>query len=161
MLHESHHLPGRLISVIENHASALTCETVKKLQSSQRTRSYNKVSYGDLSYRVKEIYQNLSRWLWEKKDTVIQSWYNDLGEQRCNEGIPLSEVLWALILTKYQLIDYLDVCALDNSAMELYRKKEFDQLIDRFFDRAVCYTAEGYERRAGFHVSGRDATSML
>lgn len=154
MLHESQHLSGRLISVIENHAERLTRDTVKKLQSSPRTRSYDRLSYGELSYRVNEVYQNLGRWLWEKTDRIIQAWYNELGEKRFNEGVPLAELLWALVLTKYQLTDYLDACALADSAMDLYRQQEFDRLIGQFFDRAACYTAEGYEREACLH--GRD-----
>ena len=148
MPQHSHDLPSRLISLIENNADSLTRETVKKLQTGERTHSYGRISSGDLSYRVHEIYQNLNCWLWEKKDAVVQSWYNELAEKRSNEGIPLSEVLWALVITKYQLIDYLDLWTLDNSAMELYRKQEFDRLISQFFDRAVYFTAQGYEHQA-------------
>jgi hypothetical protein len=147
MPHQFHDLPGRLINLIENNADSLTRETVNKLQTGERTHSYSRISSGELSYHVHEIYQNLSRWLWEKKDAVVQSWYSELAEKRSNEGIPLSEVLWALVITKYQLIDYLDLWTLDNSAMELYRKQEFDRLISQFFDRAVYYIAQGYEHR--------------
>jgi len=30
--------------------------------------------------------------------------------------------------------------------MELYQQQEFVRLIGHFFDRALCYTTEGYER---------------
>ncbi|MGH9685925.1 MAG: hypothetical protein ACRD5K_02405 [Candidatus Acidiferrales bacterium] len=146
MLHESHHLSGRLISIVETNADRLTCDTLKKLQSSQQTRSYSKLSYGELHFRVNHVYQDLGRWLWEKTDALIESWYNELGERRCSENIPLSEVLWALTLTKHQLIEYLDACAMTDSAIELYRRQELDRLIGHFFDRAAYYTAVGYER---------------
>jgi hypothetical protein len=29
--------------------------------------------------------------------------------------------------------------------MELYRQQELDRLIGHFFDRAMCYAAEGYQ----------------
>jgi hypothetical protein len=63
----------------------------------------------------------------------------------------LSEVLWALALTKQQLIDDLDACTIADSAMELYRRQELDRLIGHFFDRATYYTAVGYERVARSH----------
>jgi hypothetical protein len=148
MLHESHHLSGRLTSIVETHAARLTRDTIKKLQSSQQTRSYSGLSYDELYYRVNEVYQNLGRWLWEKTDAVIESWYKGLGERRFSEGIPLSEVLWALALTKQQLIGDLDASTIADSAMELYRRQELDRAIGHFFDRAAYYTAVGYERVA-------------
>ena len=146
MLRESHYLSGRLTTLVEAHADRLTRDTVNKLQSSQQTPSYRKLPYGELHFRVNEVYQNLGRWLWEKTDFVIQSWYNELGERRFTEGIPLSEVLWALTVTKQQLIDDLDACTIADSAIELYRRQELDRLIGHFFDRAAYYTAVGYER---------------
>jgi len=77
----------------------------------------------------------------------VQERFNDLGERRCEEGIPLAEVLWALALTKDLLFEYLGAYGLADSAMELYQQQELDRLIGHFFDRAVCYTAAGYERR--------------
>ncbi|HTU35429.1 MAG TPA: hypothetical protein VMF66_16620, partial [Candidatus Acidoferrum sp.] len=35
---------------------------------------------------------------------------------------------------------------LADSAVELYRQQELDKLVGHFFDRAMCYMAEGYER---------------
>jgi hypothetical protein len=146
MLHESHHLSGRLTTIVETHAARLTRDTVNKLQSSHQSPSYRRLPYDELHYRVNEVYQNLGRWLWEKTDAVIQSWYNELGERRFAEGIPLSEVLWALTVTKQQLMNDLDACAMADSAIELYRRQELDRLIGHFFDRALYYTAVGYER---------------
>jgi len=147
MLSESHpHLSGRLTSIVEAHAARLTRDTVSKLQTSQLTPSYRKLPAAELYYRVNEVYQNLGRWLWENTDAVIQSWYNDLGERRFAEGIPLSQVLWALTLTKQQLITDLDVSTIADSAIELRRRQELDRLIGHFFDRACYYTAVGYER---------------
>lgn len=144
-------LSSQLLSVVECHADTLTRNTVQRLQTNPRTPSYNNLPYGELSYQVNEIYQNLSRWLCEKTDPVIRSWYNDLGEKRCREGVPVQELLWALVITKHLLRDYLETYALTDSAMELYRQKELDRFIGRFFDRAICYAAEGYAREAHLH----------
>lgn len=145
---ENRHLPDRLIRIIETDAEELTQSTVKQLQTSPRTTSYHKLSYGELHDRAYGVYHDLGRWLWEKSDQAIQAWYNELGEKRYSEGIPLTEVLWALVLTKNHLIDHLGRWGLADSAIELYQQKEFDRIVDHFFDRAICYTAEGYEHQA-------------
>jgi hypothetical protein len=56
--------------------------------------------------------------------------------------------LWALVLTKDHLLEYLGSYGLADSAVELYQQQELDKLIGHFFDRDVCYTAAGYERQA-------------
>jgi hypothetical protein len=147
-LNQNKHLSDRLISTIESNADELTQGTVKKLQSSPRTEAYHKLSHNDLYNRCYEIYHNLGLWLWEKSDQAIQARYNELGVKRFAEGIPLEQVSWALVLTKERLLEYLGGCGLGDSAIELYQQQEFVRLIGHFFDRALCYTAEGYERYA-------------
>jgi hypothetical protein len=147
-LNQNKHLSDRLIRTIETNAEELTEGTVKKLQSSARTEAYHKLPHNDLYNRCYEIYHNLGLWLWEKSDQAIQARYNELGVKRFAEGIPLEQVSWALVLTKERLLEYLGGCGLGDSAMELYQQQEFVRLIGHFFDRALCYTAEGYERHA-------------
>ena len=118
------------------------------LQSSDCTRSYHSLSESELYSRICEFYHDLGRRLWEKSSDAVQVWYNDLGEKRCEEQVPLVEVLRSLVLTKDRLLEYLVSSCLVDSAIELYQQQEFDRLIGHFFDRALCFAAEGYERRA-------------
>ncbi|HEV2615745.1 MAG TPA: hypothetical protein VGU63_03940 [Candidatus Acidoferrales bacterium] len=139
-------LSDRMVEIIESEADAFTKGTVRNLQNSALTPSYHNLPHDELYSRVYKVYSNLGRWLWEKSNESIRAWYWELGEKRFKENVPLSEVLWALVLTKDRLIQYLDQSGLVNSAMELYQQKEFDRLIVHFFDRAICYAAEGYQR---------------
>lgn len=147
-INQSGSLSGRLIRIVESDAEALTAGAVKKLQESPRTTSYHELAYRDLYDRAYAVYHDLGQWLWEKSNPAAETWYNDLGEKRCEEGIPLDQVLWALILTKDHLISHLDACGFADSAVELYQQQEFDRIIGHFFDRAICFAAEGYERCA-------------
>jgi hypothetical protein len=148
MSSQNRHLSDRLIKTIEANAEELAQGTVKKLQTSPRSESYHQLSHRDLYNRCYEIYHHLGLWLWEKSDHAIQAQYNELGERRFEEGIPLTQVLWALVLTREHLLEYLAGCGLVDSAMDLYQQQEFVRLISHFFDRALCYTAQGYERSA-------------
>lgn len=149
---QNRNLSDRLIRIIESEAEELTRGTVNKLQTSTRTLSYHKLPYDELYQRAYAVYHDLGRWLWEASEQTIQAWYRELGEKRCEEAIPLAEVLWALILTKNRLRDYLGAYALADSSLELYQQQEFDRLIGHFFDRAICYTTQGYEQRASRHA---------
>ena len=142
------HLSDRLIRAIESNAEEFAQSTVKKLRSSPRTESYHNLPDKDLYNRCYEVYRNLGRWLWEKSDQAVQARFQEVGERRCREGIPLGEVLWALVLTKGRLLESLGEYSLADSALELYQQQELDRLIGHFFDRAVCYAAASYERQA-------------
>lgn len=144
-------LSDRLIRIIERNAEELTQGTVKKLQTNRLTKSYHDLPYEDLHRRVYAVYHDLGRWLWEKSTDSVQAWYNGLGEERCREGVPLAEVLWALVLTKERLLEYLSAYGLADSAIELYQQQEFERLVGHFFDRAVCFAADGYERHVSVH----------
>jgi hypothetical protein len=157
---QNRHLSDRLIRTIESNAEEFAESTVKKLRSNPRTESYHKLPDKDMYNRCYEVYHDLGRWLWEKSDQAVQARFNELGQRRCEEGIPLAEVLWALVLTKERLLEDLGASGLANSAMELYQQQEFDRLIGHFFDRAVCHTAAGYERQTSEKkTSGDDRES--
>jgi hypothetical protein len=144
-INKNQSLAGRLIRIVEANAATLTEGAVRKLQASPHTLSYQQMSQRELYERVYEVYHDLGRWLWEKSNAAIERWYGDLGEMRCKEAVPLSQVIWALVLTKDYLIDYLDATSFADSAVELYQQQEFDRIIGHFFDRAICYAVQGYE----------------
>lgn len=148
---QSRNLSGRLIKIVEGNAEILTQSVVQALQASPLTSSYHRLLYHDVYDRVYAIYHGLGLWLWGKSTPAIENWYRELGAERREEGIPLGQVLWALVLTKNHLISYLDAYSFADSAVELYQKQEFDRIIGHFFDRAMCYAAEGYERAAATH----------
>lgn len=143
--HQNQNLSDRLVRIVEREAEALTRGTVKTLQTSPRTEAYHNLAHPDLYNRVYEVYHNLGLWLWEKSNDAICAWYNELGRKRFQEGIPLRQVLWALVFTKDRLIEHLDRSGLVDSAVGLYQQQECERLIVHFFDRAICYAAEGYE----------------
>jgi hypothetical protein len=140
------HFSSRLISLIESDAVELTRRTIETLQTSRHTPSYQHLSFDDLYTKAFDVFDQFGRWILENADGAIQTRYHDLGEQRFHERIPLHELLWALVLTKGHLRRHLSAWALADSAVELYRQQELDRLVGHFFDRAMCYAVEGYER---------------
>jgi hypothetical protein len=144
--HESQTLSSRLIKLIEGRADELSRAVVVKLQTNPRTASYRRLSFEELYANAYDVYHDLGRWLLEKTDLAVQARYTSLGKTRFGEGVQLSEILWALVLTKNQLRQYLAAWALADSAVELYRQQEFDRLIAQFFDQAAYHVANTYEK---------------
>ena len=83
-----------------------------------------------------------------KPDDEIRQHYEDLGLRRYKEGIPLCEVIYAGILTKHHLLEYVHTRGLADTAVEIYAEQELSNKINQFFDNAIYCTAKGYEKAA-------------
>jgi len=138
-------LSVRLVQLIESYAEELTGGLLDDLKSNRRTPAYHSLPREELRLRVYNVYRNLGRWLGEKTDEMVQATYDELGQRRCHESIPLSEVVYALVLTKYHLRDYIRSSGLVDSAVDLYQEQELHRSLGQFFDKAIYYTVRGYE----------------
>jgi hypothetical protein len=141
-------LSDRLVRIIEHHADELTRALVEDLQSNPRTVSYHRFPREAIHLRTYNVYKDLGLWLNSKAEEDIEARYTELGKQRQTEGVPLSEVVYALTLTKYHLRDYIRVAGLVDSAIDLYQALDLQRLLGQFFDKAVFYTVRAYERAA-------------
>lgn len=141
-------LSVHLVRLIEQHAEQLTETVLDDLGSNPRTASYHTLSREELHRRAYEVFRNFTRWLSYETDEAMESWYGELGRERYAEGVPLNELIYALVLTKYHLMDYVRSMGLADSALELYQELEILRLIGRFFDKAYYYAVKGHEQEA-------------
>lgn len=138
-------LSDGLVRMIQDHAEALTRSLVNDLKTNKRTEHYHHLTSEELHHRTYSVYRNLEHWLTSETETAIESAYTELGRLRHREGVPISEVVYALILTKRHLREYIRHSGLSDSAVDLHREAELQQLIGLFFDKAIYYTVKGCE----------------
>jgi hypothetical protein len=136
----------RLVRLIEDHCDELTEGLLSKFQSSPRTVQLSKVPVHELRQRSGEILKNLSDWLLSKSDLEIERRYRQIGAIRAQQGVSLQDVCWGIILTKEHICSFLQREGFLRGALEIYGEMELLRLLDQFFDRAICYCVEGYER---------------
>jgi hypothetical protein len=95
---------------------------------------------------VFEIYRHLGDWLLGKTEFDIKERYLEIGERRAEQHVPLSQLVWVIVLTKENLWDYLKQEAGLERPTEIFGELEMLQLLDQFFDRAIFYASKGYEQ---------------
>lgn len=138
-------LSHRFVRLIEDHSDALASGLLHKIQRSVRTEAFSKVPTDELKERVSEIYRHLGEWLMEKSEADIEQRYTQVGTRRAQQGVPLSQVIWALILTKDNLWEFILDESYPDRPVDIFGKQELLQLLDQFFDRAIHAAAVGYE----------------
>jgi hypothetical protein len=155
-------LGARLLLLIQSHAGPLTRETLQDLVTNERTPAFRRLRFQDLEARVALLFNNLARWIGDPSDAAVRNEYEEMGRMRFREGVPLSELVYAIILTKQHLRRYIrDHGLVDFSGdritpdellpLELHSIQELNYQVGDFFDRALFYLARGYEAEAGSH----------
>ena len=141
----------KLVRLIEANSETLAAGLLAKVQTSELTRSYRNVPPEDLKERVYEIYRHLGEWLLGKGSFDIEQRYEEIGTRRVHQGVPISELIWVIILTKENLWEFLQRESLPERPAEAFGELEMLQLLDQFFDRAIYYASVGYERAMAAH----------
>ncbi len=138
-------LAYRLVKLIEAHADQLAAGVFERLQSCSKTSAFRNVPADEFKQRVYEIYHCLGDWLLGKAESEIEKRYTEIGRRRAEQGVPLSQVIWAINLAKRYLLEFLAEQVGPEKTAEIFGELEVLQLLEQFFDRASYYAAIGYE----------------
>ena len=133
--------PTTLTALIEAQTEALTSEALETVITNPRTPSFRSVPRGELAERLGSIYRGLGAWLARHDDDVVRAAFEDWGRTRFTQKIPISEVVYCVLLGKERLRRH----ARDGALADLH---EVEASIGDFFDRALYYLVRGYEMQA-------------
>jgi hypothetical protein len=153
-------LGARLLLLIQSHAGPLTRETLADIITNDRTPSFRRLRQPELEARVALLFNNLAKWIGDPSDDAVRREYEEMGRTRFREGVPLSELVFAIILTKKHLRRYIRDHGLVDFAgdrvapdellpLALHSIQELNYQVGEFFDRALFHLARGYESEAG------------
>lgn len=138
-------LSVNLIRMISDHWEEIAERVLKRVRRDSKLLEFGKLPEPELRERAREILQNLGNWMVSREEDLAQR-YEQLGRQRCQEGIPLHEVVYALLLLKECMIQYVRDAGLRQTPIELYAEEELQRGAGHIFDTLVYYFVRGYER---------------
>ena len=146
----------RLVRLIETHSQALADCLLDQVQNSELTQSYQQsVPAEELKERVYEVYRHLGEWLMGKDELYLEQRYLQIGARRAGQRVPLSAVIWVIVLTKENLWDFIKKESVLERPVEVFGELEMLQLLEQFFDRAIYYASVGYEQAVADQVVDR------
>jgi hypothetical protein len=138
---------GKLVALIEDHADELTVRMVRLVRENPATEGYHRFSDEELGQRARLVYSNLGQWLSETSEDHVEAEYFRVGRLRHKEGIALSHVVMALLLTRRNLWHFVESQGGDTT-LELRQQLDLELMVVRFFDRAIHHAVRGYEAAA-------------
>lgn len=161
-------IAAKLVELIEIHASQLTRDAARDLATNPRTPGFRAVPRQELEDRVFQIFHRLGDWIGDPKSATVEAEFGEWGRRRFDQGIPISEIVYAVIVLKQHLRRYVSDHGLVDAAfpridsdyvlpMHLQSLQDLNTRIGQFFDEALYHLARGYEnesRRLSSKVAG-------
>ena len=149
----------KLVELIELHASRLTGDIAEDLVTNERTRGFRAVRRQDLEQRIFQIVHHLGNWIGDPKSQSVQAEFADWGRRRFDQGIPISEIIYAVIILKQHMRRYIADNGLVDASfprvegdyvlpMHLSSLQDLNARVSDFFDQAIYHLARGYEEEA-------------
>lgn len=145
----------RLVRLIERHSEELVQGLAEQIYTSERTCDFRKIPPAELGLAAAEVYRNLGEWLLQKTEEDIKTRFGSIAARRAAEGIGLHQFVWALVISRDHLWNFLQREAFASNVVELYGELELYQMLTQFFDRAVYYGILGYDNAELQKKAGR------
>lgn len=139
-------LTYRLMRLIETHSEQLATGLFNKLSACEKCQDFGRIPMEEFKLRTSEIYHHLGEWLLSKTEGDVERRYREIGQRRAHQGVPMSQVIWAIALTKENLMEFLQRETAEERVAEVFGELELLQLLEQFFDRAMYYAALGHEQ---------------
>lgn len=152
-------ISAKLIELVHLHASRLADDVAADLRRNPRTTAFRTVGHEELGHRVFQIFDHLGNWIGEPGSDAVKAEFAEWGGKRFGQGIPISQIIQAIIVIKAHLRRYIRDHGLIESAfprieadyilpMHLHSLQQLNEQVGTFFDEALYQLAQGYERSA-------------
>jgi hypothetical protein len=152
-------IAAKLVELIESHAGPFTSDVVQDLLTNDRTRGFRSIRPQELEERIFQIVHHLGNWIGDPRAVMVQAEFADWGRRRFEQDIPLSEVMYAVIVLKQHLRRYVLDHGLVDAAfpraygdyilpLHLNSVLELNARLSLFFDEALYHLARGHEDEA-------------
>src|ERR1700745_3673669 len=140
----------KLIQHMKGNAERMSEEVIRKIRSSERCNQLLQVLPAEEQKRsTLDIYRDLTAWLGTESDATIEQRYESLGMLRAQQGVPFSNLYWAICIAHEHLWGYMQQECLLDEPVEFWGGVILLRSLTQFFDRALYFALLGYEKVAG------------
>jgi succinate-acetate transporter protein len=130
---------------VQNYGEEIAGLWLDSLRRSPQTPSYGVVSDAELINASEFALTQVDEYFTGKpSESDIREFFHQLGATRAAQGLPLPELISAILLLKREIWISARTHGVWESAMDLQKALDLSRELGRFFDRAVYYASAGY-----------------
>jgi hypothetical protein len=138
-------LSSKLIRLVEDHGDSISASIINEIRSDSRLPHVAGLPEAELRDRAREILRHLDRWLTAPRQEELAARFETIGRTRCEEGIPLHEVVLSYLIIKDRMLEFVRGQGIGQSAVDIYAEEELEHVVGRMFDSMIFYAIRGYE----------------
>jgi hypothetical protein len=140
---------GKLVAHMKANVERVSEEVTKKIRASQKCVELSRTLTVDEQNRATaDIYRDLTTWLATESDSGIEQRYVVLGLLRAQQGVPFSNLFWAVCIAQEYLWQYMQQETLLEEPVEFWGGVILLSSMTQFFNRVVYFALQGYEQAA-------------
>jgi len=155
-------LSDRLVRLVETHASKLHRRWTRLLRENPATPSYHDIEDEELETNITEVYRHLGAYMERSHDDEkLVRFLMHIGSRRKAQRVPLNELVFAIILARRNIYDFIMEESTFTSTLEYHQLNEFWQRVMNFFDKNIYFVVLGYEHELDKEKHTKDLVSKL
>ncbi|MBN1614172.1 MAG: hypothetical protein JW950_06875 [Deltaproteobacteria bacterium] len=136
----------KLVDLTKNHAEEIARQWVKSVQTNPKTPSYRYIPEERAIHQAIDFYQHFHEMFFAEQPYVSVCLFTiPFAEKMYQEGVPLSEAVYALILMRRQMWLFAEIQSLFLTTLERQQALESLNRTILIFDYAVFVMDEAYQ----------------
>ena len=138
-------LVNKLIDTTRYNSEEISKQWSRAISTNPRTPSYHAIPEEDLVAQAVDFYRNLRAIYYsEKPYEEVMNFFTHYAEERCREGIPLHESIYALIMMRRHLWLYADFQKPFLTGLDKEHAVEAINRTIRIFDHGIYIVSKKY-----------------
>jgi len=139
--------PLKLVQHMKTNADRMSEGMLQKIRNSDRCSTLlQKVPEDEHKRYALQIYLDLTDWLSAETDSIVEQHYSAVGIRRAQQGVPFSNLFWAVCIARDYLWEYIQQECLLDEPVEFWGGVNLLRSLNQFFDRALYFTLVGYQK---------------
>ena len=145
----------KLVQHMKANADGMAERLMERIRNSDRCSALShRVPAEEHKRYALGIYRDLIDWLQGETDSVVEQRYVGLGVQRAHQGVPFSDLLWAVCIAREDLWEYIQQECLLEEPVEFWGGVMLLRSVNQFFDRASYFALVGYLNAGRSELTG-------
>ncbi len=140
----------KLIEVLESHTKEIAEQWSKSVSTNPRTPSYHSLHPDQYLPHALFFYKNIRKLYYKDEGREEETkYFRKLAEDMYKAGVPLNEVIYALMLMRRHIWLYADFNALFITTLDMHQAVESINRTILIFDHVIHNVAKRYDELAG------------